>query len=245
MVLADMKGSPKALQSSGITGDLSAVQGKRTVTGTFSSPFSGNIENLIFDIPKLAGNLDIKDPSLPNGDMKGTFNLGAHTDLKNETANSKFNLTMADTKLTGDIAVTGFKKSNIKFNLNADKLDLNKLLGKSSDPTKSSGKPADMSALKNMTLDGKLSVGSLIYEKYHVSGLNVGIKADGDKLALSGLNVKVDDSQIKGNFGISHFAKPLYTFDLDIDNVDLELKVASSLHNLPNLSFCLIWMLTS
>ena len=222
MVLADMKGSPKSLQSSGITGDLSAVQGKRTVTGTFSSPFSGNIENLIFDIPKLAGNLDIKDPSLPNGGMKGTFNLGAHTDLKNETANSKFNLTMADTKLTGDVDVTGFKKSIIKFNLNADKLDLNKLLGNSSAAAKNSGKPANMSILKNMTLDGKLNIGSLVYDKYHVSGLNVGIKADGDKLALSGLNVKVDDSQIKGNVGISHFEKPLYTFDLDVDNVDID-----------------------
>ena len=222
MVLADMKGSPKALQSSGITGDLSAVQGKRSVTGTFSSPFSGNIENLIFDIPKLAGNLDIKDPSLPNGGMKGTFNLSANTDIKKELANSKFSLNMAETKLTGDVAVVSFKKPNIKFNLNADKLDLNKLLGKSTAPAKGSGKPADMSALKNMTLDGKLSVGSLIYDKYRVSGLKVGIKADGNKLAFSGLNVKVDDSQIKGNFGISNFAKPLYTFDLDIDNVDVD-----------------------
>ncbi len=226
MVLADIKGSPKALQSSGITGDLSAIQGKRTVTGTFSSPFSGNIENLIFDIPKLASNLDIKDPSLPNGGMKGTFTLGAHTDIKNETANSKFNLTMADTKLTGDVDISGFKKQNIKFNLNADKLDLNKLLGKSSASAKSSNKTnnksSDMSALKNMTLDGKLSVGSLIYDKYRISGLNVGIKADGNKLALSGLNVKIDDSQIKGNVGISNFAKPLYTFDLDIDQVDVD-----------------------
>ena len=222
MVLADMQGSPKALQSSGITGDLSAVQGKRTVTGTFSSPFSGNIENMIFDIPKLVGNLEIKDPSLPNRGMKGSFNLGAHTDIKKELANSKFSLNMAETKLTGDVAVAGFKKQSIKFNLNADKLDLNKLLGKSTGPAKSSNKPADMSALKNMTLDGKLNVGSLIYDKYRVSGLNVGIKADGNKLAFSGLNVKVDDSQIKGNFGISNFAKPLYTFDLDIDNVDVD-----------------------
>ena len=222
MVLADMKGSTKALQSSGITGDLSAVQGKRTVTGTFSSPFSGNIQDLIFDIPKLAGNLDIKDPSLPNGGVKGTFNLGAHTDIKKELANSQFNLVLADTNLKGNVDVTGFKKQNIKFNLSADKLDLNKLLGKSSAPSKSDNKPADMSALKNMTLEGKLNIGSLVYDKYHVSGLNVGIKADGDKLALSGLNVKVDDSQIKGNVGISHFAKPLYTFDLDIDYVDVD-----------------------
>ncbi len=228
MVLADMKGSTKALQSSGITGDLSAVQGKRTVTSTFSSPFNGNIQDLIFDIPKLAGNLDIKDPSLPNGGVKGTFNLGAHTDIKKELANSQFNLVLADTNLKGNVDITGFKKQNIKFNLNADKLDLNKLLGKSSAPAKPNNKPADMSALKNMTLDGKLNIGSLVYDKYHVSGLNVGIKADGDKLALSGLNVKVDDSQIKGSVGISHFAKPLYTFDLDIDNVDIDKYVSPS-----------------
>ena len=222
MVLNDMKGSTKALQSSGITGDLNVVQGKRTVTGTFSSPFKGNIQELIFDIPKLVGNLDIKDPSLPNGGVKGAFNLGAHTDIKKELINSQFNLTLADTNLKGHVDLTGFKKQTIKFSLNADKLDLNKLLGKSSSPAKSEKKPADMSALKNMTLDGKLNIGSLVYDKYLVSGLNVGIKANGDKLALSGLNVKVDDSQIKGNIGISHFAKPLYTFDLEVDTVDLD-----------------------
>ena len=230
MVLADMKGSPKALQSSGITGDIAAAQGKRTVSGTFSSPFTGNIENLIFDIPKLAGNLDIKDPNMPGGGVKGTFNLGAHTDIKKELANSKFNLVLADTKLTGDVDVSGFKTNiqpiNIKFNLNADKLDLNKLLGKSAAPSKPSDKanekPSDMSALKNMTLDGKINIGSLVYDKYRVSSLNVGIKADGDKLSLSGLNTKVDDSQIKGSLGISRFAKPIYVFDLDIDNVDVD-----------------------
>lgn len=107
--LADIKGSPKALESSGITGEISAVQGKRTVTGKFSSPFSGNLESLIFDLPKLAGNLDIKDPSLPNGGMKGLFNLSAHTDIKNELANSKFSLNIDDTKLNGDVAVASFK----------------------------------------------------------------------------------------------------------------------------------------
>jgi len=232
MVLADMKGSPKALQSSGITGDLAIAQGKRTVTGKFSSPFTGNIENLIFDIPKLAGSLDIKDPSLPNGGIKGTFNLGAHADIKKELANTKFNLDLAETKLNGDIDVSGFKKQNIKFNLTADKLDLNKLLGTSSDKTaastKTNSKPANLSALSNMTLDGKLNIGSIVYDKYRVSGLNVGIKADGQKLALNGLNVKVDDSQIKGNVGISNFAKPLYTFDLDIDQVDIDKYAVSA-----------------
>lgn len=227
--LADIKGSPKALESSGITGDISAVQGKRTVTGKFSSPFNGNLESLIFDFPKLTGNLDIKDPNLPNGGIKGQFNLSAHADIKNEIANSKFSLNIDETNLNGDVAVASFKKPSIKFNLNANKLNLNKLLAKSNDTkTTSSAKPADLSAMKNLLLEGKLNVGSIQYEKFLISGLNVVIKADGEKLTLSGLNVKVDDSQIKGNFGISHFTKPLYTFDLAIDQLDLDKYASTS-----------------
>ena len=227
LVLADIKGSPKALQSSGISGDISGVQGKRTINGKFSSPFSGNLENLIFDLPKLAGNLDIKDPALPNGGVKGNFNLTLHADAKQELVDSKFDLKVDSTQLNGDVAVASFTKPNIKFNLNADTLDLNKLLGtssatKSAEKTAANQKPADLSALKNLLLDGKIKIGNLIYQKYRLSGLNVGLKADGQKLALTGLNVKLDDSQIKGNIAISQFARPLYTFDIDIDKVDVD-----------------------
>ena len=228
LVLADIKGSPKALQSSGITGDIALVQGKRTINSKFSSPFSGNLENLIFDLPKLVGNLDVKDPSLPNGGMQGNFNVAIHTDIKNELANSQFNLNIDETKLNGDVSVASFKKPNIKFNLAADKLNLNKLMAKTAQPSKANDKPADLNALKTLLLDGKLNVGSIVYDKYHVSGLNVSIKADGEKLALNGINVKVDDSQIKGSIGISQFAKPLYTFNLDIDQLDMDKYVVST-----------------
>ncbi|NOS96751.1 MAG: AsmA family protein [Methylotenera sp.] len=234
LVLADIKGSPKALQSSGISGDIAGVQGKRTINGKFSSPFNGNLENLIFDLPKFTGNVDIKDPAIPNGSAKVNFDLSLHADAKQELVNSKFMMNVDNTKLNGQVAVANFKKPNIQFNLNADTLDLNKLLGastKKAEPKKTdpaSQKPAELSALANLLLDGKINIGNIIYEKYRLSGLNVNIKADGEKLALSGLNVKFDDSQIKGGLGISHFSKPLYTFDLDIDQLNLDKYIIAS-----------------
>ncbi len=237
LVMADVKGSPKALQSSGITGDLTMNQGKRSVTGKFASPFKGNLETLVFDLPKLAGNLDIKDPALPNGGAKGTFALTLHADAKQELVNSQFNLKVDTTQLKGDVAVASFKQPNIKFNLNADTLDLNKLLGPSkSEPASAkskSDKPAELSALKTLLLDGKIAIGKLLYDQYVLTGLNVAIKANGEKLALTGLNVKLDDSQIRGNFGISQFTRPLYTFDIDIDriNVDRYLKPSAAGNN--------------
>jgi len=231
LVLADIKGSPKALQSSGISGDISGTQGARSINGKFSSPFQGNLENLIFDLPKLAGNVDIKDPAIPNGAAKVNFSLSLHADAKQELVNSKFNLNVDATKLNGDVAVASFKRPNVKFNISADTLDLNKLLGSGSNKPKktepASDKPADLSALKNILLDGKINIGNLIYDKYRLSGLNVNVKADGEKLTLSGLNVKLDDSNIKGSLGISQFARALYTFDIDIDQIDVDRYVSA------------------
>ena len=188
LVLADIKGSPKSLQSSGITGEISVKQaGGHSIESKFSSPFSGNLEKLVFDLPKFAGNVDVKDPALPMGAMKGTFALKLHTDIKQEQANSDFNLNIDTTKLDGHVAVTGFSKPNIKFDLTANQLDLNKLLGKKATSTpsvesKSAGtdKPTNLSALKDLLLQGNVNIGSIIYDKYRLSGLAFGVKADVD-----------------------------------------------------------------
>ncbi len=231
--LADIKGSPKSIQSSGITGDINGNQGKRTIAGKFSSPFSANLEGMVFDLTKLAGNLEFKDPALPSGAMKGDFALSLHADVKKELVNSNFNLNVDSTKLEGNVAVAGFKQSHINFNLISPKLDLNKLMPKSAassaanSDSKTSDKPTDLSVLKTLFIDGKVNIGQVIYDKYNLANLNLTVKSDGQKLSINPLSVKLDDSQIKGSVGISQFAKPLYSFDIDIDTFDVD-KYASS-----------------
>lgn len=234
LALANMKGSPQAIQSSGITGDIAGVQGPRSINGTFSSPFTGDLEALIFDLPKLVGNLDIKDPALPNGGAKGDFHLKLYADVKQEKVKSDFDLNTDVTKLHGDVAVAGFETPKVNFDLNAGTLDLNQLLGANQPSAEtatpepaSNNEPADLSALKSLNLDGKIKIDQLIYDQYKLSGLNVGVLANGNKLSLSGLNVKLDDSKIKGNFSISQFDNPLYTFLIDIDSLDANRYIKS------------------
>jgi len=230
MVIANLKGSPKAFQSSGITGEISGNQGKRSLSGKFSSPLSGDLENKIFDLPKLAGNVDIKDPALPGGTAKVKFDLNAHADVKKENATVTLATDVDGSKLNGDVAVAGFSKPNVKFNLAADQLDLNKLLGTNAGdkdkaeakPAATPGKPADLSALKNVLAQGTLKVGNILYDKYRISNLAATVKADGQTLSVDPLSTHFDDSQIKGRVGITHFEHALYTFDLDIDRVDAD-----------------------
>lgn len=221
LTLADVKGSPQALQSSGISGDISMKQGARNLQSKFSSPFSGNLEKLIFDLPKLAGQINVTDPSLPKGEMKGDFAFKVHADVKQELVNSDYKLSIDGTQLNGNVSVASFSKPAVKFNLNANQLDLNKLLGeKSSSSNTASDKPADLSALKSLLLQGNINVGKIVYDKYQLANLNLNVKADGEQLNIAPFSVKFDESQIKGGFGISEFANPAYHFDIDIDKLD-------------------------
>ncbi|WP_025871901.1 AsmA family protein [Methylobacillus glycogenes] len=242
LVLADIKGSQKSVQSSGINGEVSLKQASRSVESKFSSPFKGNLQDLIFELPKLAGKIDIKDPALPKGGAQGSFDFKLLADVKQEKVDSDFSLDVEDTKLKGDVKVAGFAKPDIRFNLNGDKLDLNKLLGAKPTQQKPAAQPApkpeqaaaksgsgpDLSALKDLLLQGNVNLGSIIYEKYRLSGLKLGIKADGSTLNINPFNVKLDETSIKGKFGISRFAQPIYHFDVDIDTLDADRYITDS-----------------
>jgi AsmA protein len=223
LVIADLKGSPRAFQSSGISGEITGKQGARSINGKFYSPFSGDLENLVFDLPKLVGNIDVKDPALPGGAMKAQFDIAAHADMKQEQAKVALAANVDGSKLNGNVAVAGFARPNVKFDLSADQLDLNKLLGSRKAATASTApaKPADLSALNKVLAQGTLSIGSIAYDKYRIANLAATVKADGQTLSVSPLSMKLDDSQIKGSVGIAHFDRPLYTFDLDIDRLDV------------------------
>ncbi len=236
LVLADIKGSPRELQSSGINGEFSLKQTDRSVESKFSSPFKGNLQDLVFELPKLAGKIDIKDKALPKGAAQGEFALKLLADIKQEKVDSDFSLNVEDAKLKGDVAVAGFAKPDVRFNLSGDKLDLNKLLGNGSakPAQKTASKPKaneaapDLSALKDLLLQGNVNIGSIVYEKFHLAGLKLGIKADGKALTVSPFNVKLDETTINGKFGISRFERPIYHFDVDIDKLDADRYITDS-----------------
>ena len=231
VALDALKGNQSAIESKGISADLKLNAGARKVEGHFASPVKANLADMVFEVPALAGKFHVQDPAVPNGAMDGEFKLGVNANVKQETVKTVFNLLLADTRLNGDVSVAGFKTPHIGFQLNADTLDLNALLGKpqkaatappvSKATGNTAAKPADLSALKTLFLDGSVNIGKILYSPYTLTGLKLGVKADGQQLAVKGLNVKLDESSIQGNLAISQFSKPLYRFDLNIDKLDL------------------------
>ena len=213
--VADLQGIVKLFHGN-IHGEMIMQSPGLAAQSNFSSSFTADLFRQTVDLPTLAGGANLQQSALANLPIR--FNLGAHADIKNELLSSEFNLNAGETKLDGNLKLSSFKAPNIQIKLNANLLNLNQLLAKS----KPTNTPSDLSVLEKLQIDGQLNIGSVIYQQHQASNLKFNIKLDSEKLELSKLTLKIDDSQISGNIAISHYTKPLYAVDLNIDRFDAD-----------------------
>lgn len=233
LALTDVKGSPQAVQSSGVKGDLSATQGARHIEGKFSSPFTGNIEKLIFDLPKLAGNLNITDPALPKGAMQGAFNLNLHSDLKQEKINTDLAIDVDDLHLKGNIGIASFSNPVFQFNLDLNKLDADKYITKSDKPSdnQSGDTPIDLSALKKLNAQGSLHIGDLKVANIKTSDVNLKLNANQGVAELAPFSANLYQGKMNGSLKIDARNTPSIAFKQNMSNITIEPLLVDAINN--------------
>lgn len=232
--LKDVQGSATHFKTAGIQGHLDLVQGARKVVADFDAPFKGQLDTKVFEIPSIKGQAKIEDPSLPAGKANVVLDGQAKADLTKQLVDSTLKLSIDNSTLTAQVGVNGFSPAKLKFDIHADTLDLNKLLGASkSTAAPAASKPSpvkapDLSVLKTVHADGKLSIDQLLYQSYKVQQLALTLQADGQRLLIQPLTLKLDDTNIKGSLGVRQFERALFTFDIDIDQINLDRYVPAS-----------------
>lgn len=233
LALADVKGSPQAIQSSGIKGELSARQGSRHIEGKFSSPFTGNIDKLIFDLPKLAGNLNITDPALPKGAMQGSFNLNLHSDLKQEKINTDLAIDVDDLHLKGNVGIASFSNPVYQFNLDLNKLDADKYITKSDKPAdnKSGDTPIDLSALKKLNAQGSFHIGNLKVANIKTSDVNLKLSANQGLAELAPFSANLYQGKMNGSLRIDARNTPSIAFKQSMSNITIEPLLMDAINN--------------
>lgn len=233
LTLADVKGSPRALQSSGITGDLSMKQGARNVQGKFSSPLTGDIEKLVFDLPKLTGKLDITDPALPKGAMQGSFNLKLHSDLKQEKVNTDLAIDVDDLHVKGNIGIASFSSPVFQFDLDLNKLDADKYITKSDKPadTKSGDTPIDLSALKKLNAQGSLHIGDLKVANIKTNDVNLKLDANQGVVELAPFSANLYEGKMTGSLKVDARNTPNISFKQNMQNIAIGPLMVDAINN--------------
>lgn len=233
LVIANLKGSAKSIQSSAVTGEVSAKQGTRKIQGKFSSPLTGNIEKLIFDLPSLAGNVEVADPTLPKGGMKAGFKLNLHTDVKQEVVKTGLAIDIEDIHLKGDVGVASFSHPALQFNLNINKLDADQYITKSETTDKKSNPnaPIDLSALKAVNANGSLSIGVLKVANINLNDVKLGIKANQGLAELAPFSAKLYQGNMNGALRIDARTTPSIAFKQNMAGIAIEPLLKDAINN--------------
>ena len=190
-------GNTKALTVGKLALDATTRQGERTVQAKLATLLKANLPAGIVELPGLGGTVVINDPALAEKTATIELTGSASADTRREAMTANLTVKAQGTVLVAKVDVDGFSQPRIGFDVNADQLDVDRLFprgpaAKAGAPAGSGGAggaaadtPVDLSALANLALDGKLSVGKLQARGIKASDLKVTMKAAKGRLDVA------------------------------------------------------------
>jgi len=226
-----LEGTGKAFRASALTLDLDLKQGPNVVKGRIASPLSGSVEARRVELPTLAADLDVKNPSLPGGAVKLKLGGTAHVDGSRQTAGLDFDGRLDDAALRGRFAVRRFTPLSVAFDVNVDKLDIDRYLspakpgakppaqstatasapdaGKpaAGPPAAAAEKPLDFSALKTLDATGTVRIGALAVSNMKVQNLRADLRAAGGRLDVNPLAASLYQGAANGSLTLNAAGK--------------------------------------
>jgi AsmA protein len=194
-----------------------------------------------FNLANLVLTLAAEGDSLPGKAVNTKLQGTAQADLKNQNAAIKLAGGLLQSQVTLDANVSNFAKPAIRFTLDVDQFDADPYLpqksasgGAAPAPAAKDAAPAakpaaaapeqplDLSALRNLTLDGTVKVGTLKAFNVKMSQVQVGIKSRNGLLNVDPLALALYQGTLKGSIAVNAApAVPTFTINAALNNVDV------------------------
>ncbi|MGD8689538.1 MAG: AsmA family protein [Gammaproteobacteria bacterium] len=160
-----------------------------------------------FSPREVLGMLGQKLPPLSDPKTLGALSLSTRFELDpNALRLTDLKTRLDDTGIRGRLAVNDIKRKSIAFNLAVDSINVDRYLPPAAPEAKSDkGKPTDINAIRlpvdpirQLDVDGNLSIGKLQAMDLHVSDLKLGAKAAGGRLQLTPMSAALYKGRYAG-----------------------------------------------
>ncbi len=186
------------------------VEPTRTVDAKLAGPLTGDLAAMVFEMPRLAGAIDIADPALPKGKVAMPIEANLKADVGRERIELATRTTVEGSTIDAKASVVGFATPKIGFDLQADKLDLDRIAPPVAATTPAKPTPAtggatggadtdaqiDLSPLAGLELDGRIAIGELVARGIQASDVRATIKAHGGRLDVAPLTARLYDGAL-------------------------------------------------
>ncbi|MEW6312644.1 MAG: AsmA family protein [Pseudomonadota bacterium] len=161
----------------------------------------------------------LPDAPTVSGDMRGSLAV----DRAKESVQASFAGTLMESQVRAKVGMNGFTQPVYNFDLDIDKLDVDRLLPPKKAATQAKAgpeQPLDLSALKGLNANGNLRIAALMAANIQASQVKVGIKAANGMLVLSPLSATLYQGTLNGSATVSA-AGPRIALKQDLAGVSI------------------------
>ena len=220
--------APKiALDPERVAGDL--VKLVAVVKGASQARAELALQNLTgtgdrFSVGKIAGDVDLQSPTLPQKSLNVHLDGSLNVDTRAQAIGAQLAMRFDETSASSRLDVHGFSTPHIAFDVDIDRLNLDRYLPSSAPAGATAGKPAsapspaeaqsakatggaavgedpkvDLSALKPLNLDGQARIGSLQVHNAKAARIKVVLHAAGGHLELAPLSASLYEGSLNAS----------------------------------------------
>ena len=130
IALGGVQGAFNSIKAGPLDADIEMQGEGRTVKTKLTGTITGNLDAKRFELASLALNAKVTDPKIPKGSFDAAITGAARADIAKDTAGLDFSGKLDESNVNGKVGVTKFSPLAVTFDLNADQLDVDRLLGK-------------------------------------------------------------------------------------------------------------------
>ncbi|MGZ9038979.1 MAG: AsmA family protein, partial [Burkholderiales bacterium] len=191
---------------------------------------TGNLEAKRFELANLALNAKVNDPKLPKGSFDASISGAARADVAKETAGLDLKGKLEDSNVSGKAGITRFSPLALNFDLNADQLDVDRLMGKQpgakqapeqAKAAKAKDDKIDLSALKGLNASGNVRIGKLTVMNLKSQQVRADVKVANGRLDVSPVLAQLYQGTLNGSLSAQAAASPVFNVKQTLSGVSV------------------------
>jgi len=205
LTLEGMSGNAHKIEVARVALEAEGNQGARKLTAALSGALTASLESRTMSLPRIAGEITLDDPALPQTTLKVPLTARVSVDAEAEKLDAGFASKVDETNAAAEFSVRGFAAPKITFEASADRLNVdhyfparapspgNDSADAKEDPT------IDLSPLRNLDLSGTVKIGALQVRGLKASSVDAGVKALDGRLDVAPLTAQLYGGALLGS----------------------------------------------
>src|SRR5688572_9524368 len=198
--------SADSAKGEAVSAELKMKAGTRTVDAKLKlGGIEGSAKALV--VPQLSADITLGLPELPQKTLQVPITGSLRADLEKQTANADLALKFDESNIKAKLGLAKFTPAAYVFDFDIDRLNVDRYFPPAKPPAQSAGgaKPApaqetplDLSALKDLTANGKLRLGALQVRGLKLANVQAELRAANGRAELSPHSADLYEGSLSG-----------------------------------------------